>query len=140
MSLDTIFAIASSGMSAETTRLSTSASNLSNANVVAGNPADVYQAQYPIFQTVQEQASAWMNDQVKAGVQVTGIYTSTAEPVASYQPNHPLADGDGMVYSPAVNYAEEMANVISASRAYQMNIEMMDTAKKLMQRTLQLGQ
>ncbi|MCL9685382.1 flagellar basal body rod protein FlgC [Legionella maioricensis] len=140
MSLNTVFDIAGSAMSAETTRLSTSAENMSNANVSRGSPDEVYQPKYPIFETVQEKQSQWMGDQIKAGVQVKGIYESDVEPTKRYEPNNPIADEKGFVYSSNVNYVEQMANVISASRSYQMNVELINTTKQLMQRTLQLGE
>lgn len=140
MPLNTIFNIASSALVAETTRLTTSASNMSNANVVTGNPDDTYKAQYPVFKAAQEQAQQWMDNEVKGGVEVAAIYESEAEPIQLYQPNNPLADENGFVYTPNVNYVEEMANIISASRAYQMDLEMLNTTKQLIQRTLQLGQ
>ncbi|CDZ78134.1 Putative proximal rod protein [Legionella massiliensis] len=140
MSLNNIFDISGSALVAETRRLTTSASNLTNANVVVGNPDDVYRAQYPIFTTVQQQAEHWMGDQVKAGVAVTGIYESQTEPVKRYEPNNPIADADGFVYAPKISSVEEMANVISASRAYEMGINVINTAKQLIQKTLQLGQ
>lgn len=140
MSLNTVFDIAGSAMSAETIRLSTSAENMSNANVTMGNPDEVYQPKYPIFKTIQENQNQWMGDQIKAGVQVKGIYESDAEPSKRYEPNNPIADSQGFVYTSNVNYVEQMANVISASRSYQMNIELINTTKQLMQRTLQLGE
>lgn len=140
MSLNAIFDIAGSAMSAETVRLSTSAENMSNANVERGSPDEVYQPKYPIFHTVQETQNHWMGDQIKAGVQVKGIYESDAEPSKRYEPNNPVADEKGFVYTSNVNYVEQMANVISASRSYQMNIELVNTTKQLMQRTLQLGE
>lgn len=140
MSLGSIFDIAGSALTAETARLTASTSNLSNANVETGNVDDVYRVQYPIFKAVQEGANQWIGDQTKAGVQLKGTYVSTAEPIKHYQPDNPLADKNGFIYSPNVNYAEEMANVISASKSYQMNIELVTTAKQLMQRTLQLGE
>ncbi|KTD59913.1 flagellar basal body rod protein FlgC [Legionella shakespearei] len=140
MSLNAIFDIAGSAMTAETARLKTSAGNMSNANVEVGNPDDVYKPKYPIFKAVQEQANQWMGDQVKAGVQLKGIHESDAEPTRRYAPNNPIADADGFVYTSNVNYVEEMSNVISASRSYQMNIELLNTTKQLMQRTLQLGE
>jgi len=140
MSLNAIFDIAGSAMAAETARLSTSAENMGNANVEMGSPDEVYQPKYPIFQAVQENANQWLGDQVKAGVKVKGIYESDAEPYKKYSPNNPIADEQGFVYTSGVNYVEEMANVISSSRSYQMNIELLNTTKQLMQRTLQLGE
>ncbi len=140
MTLNAIFDIAGSAMTAETERLTSSVGNLSNANVEAGSPDGVYKPKYPIFQAVQENANQWMGDQVKAGVQLKGVYESDVEPSKRYDPNNPIADGDGFVYASNINYVEEMANVISASRSYQMNIELLNTTKQLMQRTLQLGE
>lgn len=140
MSLSAIFDIAGSAMTAETARLTSSAGNMSNANVESGSPDEVYKPKYPIFQSVQEHANQWMGDQAKAGVQLKGVYESDAEPAKRYEPNNPVADEKGFVYTPNVNYVEEMANVISASRSYQMDIELLNTTKQLMQRTLQLGE
>ncbi|CZH61005.1 Putative proximal rod protein [Legionella pneumophila] len=140
MSLNAIFDIAASAMTAETVRLTTSAGNMSNANVEAGSPDEVYQAKYPVFKSVQENANQWMGEQIKAGVKLDGIYESDAEPHRRYDPNSPIADNDGFVYTSNINYVEEMANIISASRSYQMNIELLNTTKQLMQRTLQLGE
>jgi flagellar basal-body rod protein FlgC len=140
MSLNTVFDIASSGMVAETARLSTSAQNMTNANVAVGNPNDVYQAKYPIFEAVQEQANQWIGDNLKAGVKVQGTYVSEAPPLMRYEPNNPIADSRGYVYTPNVSTVEEMANMISASKSYQMDINMFNMTKQLIQQTLQMGQ
>lgn len=140
MSLGAIFNIAGSAMTAEEARLTTSAGNMSNANVESGTPEEVYQPKYPIFKAVQEHATKWMGDKLSAGVQLKGIYESNAAPSRRYEPNNPVSDKDGFVYTSKISYVEEMANVISASRSYQMNIELLNTTKQLMQRTLQLGE
>jgi flagellar basal-body rod protein FlgC len=140
MSLNTVIDIASSGMVAQTQRLSTSAQNMTNANVEVGNPNDVYQPRYPIFQAVQEQANQWMGENIKAGVKLQGIYVSNVSPSMRYEPNNPIADANGYVYTPNISTVEEMANMISASKSYQMNINILNTTKQLMQRTLQLGE
>ncbi|KTC77964.1 flagellar basal body rod protein FlgC [Legionella brunensis] len=139
-SLNNIFDIAGSALVAETARLTTSTSNMSNANVVTSNPDDTYKAQYPVFKTIQDEAQMWMDNQVKTGVEVSAIYESEAEALKQYEPNNPLADADGFVYAPNINYVAEIANIISASKAYQMNLEVLNTSKQLIQRTLQLGQ
>src|SRR5687768_15066548 len=118
------FDIAGSGMAAQTVRLNTTASNLANADSVSGDPATVYKARHPVFEAVK----------------VTGIYESTAPASARYEPGNPLADAKGYVYSPAVNVVEEMVNMISASRSYQNNVEVMNTSKELLLATLRLGQ
>jgi flagellar basal-body rod protein FlgC len=140
MSLNTVFDIASSGMIAETARLSSSAQNMTNANVTVGNPNDVYQPRYPVFAAVQEQANQWMGDKTKAGVELKGVYVSNAPPTMRYEPNNPIADANGYVYTPNVSSVEEMANMISASKSYEMDVNMLNTTKQLMQRVLQLGQ
>ncbi len=140
MSLGSVFDIASSGMVAETARLSTSAQNMTNANVEVGNPNDVYQARYPVFEAVQEQANQWMGENVKAGVKLQGIYVSNAPPSMRYEPNNTISDANGYVYTSNISTVEEMANMISASKSYQMDVNMFTMTKQLMQQTLQLGQ
>ncbi len=139
MTLSAIFNIAGSALTAETARLTTSAQNMSNANVESGNPEEVYKAKYPIFKAVQEHANQWMGEQTSGGVQLKGTYESTLDPRKRYAPDNPQADKQGFVYTPNVNYVEEMANVISASRSYQMDVELLNTTKQLLQRTLKLG-
>ncbi|MFC3907758.1 flagellar basal body rod protein FlgC [Legionella dresdenensis] len=140
MSLNTVLDIAGSGLTAESRRMSTSASNMANANVESSNAGDTYRAQYPVFQAVQEDANKWINTKLEAGVVVSGIYESDAQPIMRYDPNNPVADKDGYVYVPNISYVEEMANMISASRSYQMDLQIISSAKQLIQRTLQLGQ
>ncbi|WP_028389052.1 flagellar basal body rod protein FlgC [Legionella fairfieldensis] len=140
-SLNDIFSISGSALTAETMRLTTSASNMSNANVVTGSADDTYKARYPIFSTVQEQAVNQFNSQnLSGGVEVTDVYESTADPVKRYEPHHPQADKDGFVYAPNINSVGEMANIISASRSYEMSVNVLNTAKQLIQQTLRLGE
>jgi flagellar basal-body rod protein FlgC len=135
------FDIAGSGMSAQSVRLNTTASNLANAESVSGDPNRVYKARHPIFEAVraQLQANAAMNEGNPA-VKVSGIYESQAPALARYEPGNPLANAEGYVYAPAVNVVEEMVNMISASRSYQNNVEVMNTSKDLLLSTLRLGQ
>ena len=142
MSSFKVFDIAGSGMSAESVRLNTVASNLANADSVSGDPTQVYQAKHPVFQTVQALggAASPTADQASASVKVLGIEANQAAPEARYDPGNPLANADGYVYSPNVNVVEEMTDMISASRAYQNNVEVMNTARNLMLDTLKLGQ
>lgn len=132
-----IFDIAGSGMSAQTVRLNTTASNLANADSVSGKPEDAYKARHPIFKAVQAGLHA---GEAGRQVQVVGITQSTAEAQARYEPGNPLANADGYVYAANVNTVEEMVNMISASRSYQNNVEVMNTSKELMLATLKLGQ
>jgi flagellar basal-body rod protein FlgC len=136
MSSFRIFDIAGAGMSAQSVRLNTVASNLANAESVSGDPASVYRARHPVFQATP----ATEADGSGAGVMVRGIVESQATPERRYDPANPLADGNGYVYAPNVNTVEEMVDMISASRSYQNNVEVMNTARSLMLATLKLGQ
>ena len=132
-----IFDVAGSGMSAQSVRLNTVASNLANADSISGDPSTVYKARHPIFEAVK---SSLAQESGNAAVHVKGIMESQAPAAARYEPGNPLANSEGYVYSPNVNAVEEMVDMISASRAYQNNVEVMNTSKELMLATLRLGQ
>src|SRR3954465_6675976 len=135
------FEIAGSGMSAQSVRLNTTASNLANAESVSGDPAKVYKPRHPIFEAVRAQlAGGAAQSKDEAAVRVRGIYESQAPALQRYEPGNPLADTNGYVYAPSVNVVEEMVNMISASRSYQNNVEVMNTSKDLLLATLRLGQ
>jgi flagellar basal-body rod protein FlgC len=135
------FDIAGSGMAAQSVRLNTTASNLANADSVASTAAGVYKARHPIFEAVKATLAAHgSGSEGSPAVRVRGIYESTAPANARYEPGNPLADAKGFVYAPAVNVVEEMVNMISASRSYQNNVEVMNTSKELLLATLRLGQ
>ena len=136
MSSFRIFDIAGAGMSAQAVRLNTVASNLANAESVSGDPNTVYRARHPVFQA----ALAGADDGAGASVALRGIVESQAAPERRYDPANPLADANGYVYAPNVNTVEEMVDMISASRSYQNNVEVMNTARNLMLATLKLGQ
>jgi flagellar basal-body rod protein FlgC len=135
------FDIAGSGMAAQSVRLNTTASNLANADSVSGTAAGVYKPRHPIFEAVRAQLAAQgTTPESQPAVRVRGIYESTAPAGQRYEPGNPLADTNGYVYAPAVNVVEEMVNMISASRSYQNNVEVMNTSKDLLLATLRLGQ
>jgi flagellar basal-body rod protein FlgC len=134
------FDIAASGMSAQSVRLNTTASNLANAESVSGDPNQVYKPRHPIFEAVRSQLAGTQAQGGDAAVRVSGIYESKAPANQRYEPGNPLADANGYVYAPAVNVVEEMVNMISASRSYQNNVEVMNTSKELLMATLRLGQ
>ena len=135
------FDIAGSGMAAQSVRLNTTASNLANADSVSGTAANVYKPRHPIFEAVRAQLAAQgATTESQPAVRVRGIYESTAAPSQRFEPGNPLADTNGYVYAPAVNVVEEMVNMISASRSYQNNVEVMNTSKELLLATLRLGQ
>jgi flagellar basal-body rod protein FlgC len=136
-----VFDIAGSALSAQSVRLNTVASNLANADSVSGDPKTVYKARHPIFEAVKASLTGQPQDLSKANaaVRVRGIMESNAAPTARYEPGNPLANSEGYVYAPNVNVVEEMVDMISASRAYQNNVEVMNTSKELMLATLKLG-
>ena len=133
MSLFNVFGISGSGMSAQSVRLNLTASNIANSESVASEPGKAYKARHPVFQTVLE-------DNLSGGVRTTAVVEDNKAGEARYQPDHPLADDNGYVYASNVNPVEEMANMIAASRSYQQNVEVMNTSKELLLRTLQLGE
>ncbi|MDN2660538.1 MULTISPECIES: flagellar basal body rod protein FlgC [Neptunomonas] len=144
MSLTNIFNIAGSAMSAQTVRLNTTASNMANADSVSSSVEETYRARKPVFK-LQEPTLEQMTDSDAGllpgqGVQVVGIVESEAPLRTEYNPSHPMADADGYVHYPNVNVVEEMADMISASRAFQVNTEIMNTAKQMVQRVLTIGQ
>ena len=133
MSLFDSMNIASTALSAQTTRINTIASNMANANTVASTAEDTYRARAPIFQAVLEGES----DQL--GVRVKGIEEVGREPRQEFEPQHPLADENGFIYTPDLDVTTEMANMMSASRSFQSAIEVINTSKQLALRTLTLG-
>ncbi|WP_369602234.1 flagellar basal body rod protein FlgC [Hahella sp. SMD15-11] len=145
MALHSIFNIAGSAMSAQSVRLNTTASNLANAESVSSSIDQTYRARKPVFAAVQEEANRAfsdldVNNQSRRGVKVLGIVESQAPLERRYEPDHPMADEEGYVYYPNVNVVEEMADMMSASRSFQLNADVMNTAKTMMQRLLTLGQ
>ena len=137
MSLLKVLDISGTGMSAQSVRLNTTASNLANANSVSSNIEQTYKSRQPVFAAELNRARGGLNSSV--GVKVLGIVESTAELKNEYAPNHPKADKDGFIYHSNVNVMEEMANMISASRSYQTNVQIADAAKQMLSRTLQMG-
>lgn len=137
MALFNVFDIAGSAMSAQSLRLNLVASNLANAGTVAGSPEAAYRARQPVFATALETAHA--GAEAGVGVRVVGVVESDAPAQPLYQPNNPLADENGYVYQSNVNTVEAMVNMISASRSFQNNVEVMNTSRELLLQTLRLG-
>ncbi|MCK6396099.1 flagellar basal body rod protein FlgC [Zoogloea sp.] len=134
MSMMNVFQVAGSALHAQSTRLNTTASNLANADSVTSSNGQPYKAKQVVF------AATPMGNPVAQGVRVTQVVESAAPMRMVYDPKSPAANGEGYVTMPNVNVVEEMTNMISASRAYQTNAEVMGTAKTLMERTLAIGQ
>ncbi len=137
MGLFSIFDVSGSAMSAQTVRLNTVASNMANSEVVSGTEAGAYHARQPVFSAVMK---AIGGDPAIVPVEISGIVESDAPVNKQYSPEHPEADAEGYIYTSNVNMIEEMANMISASRSYQSNVEVANTSKQLLLETLRLGQ
>ena len=138
MSMFRIFDVAGSAVSAQSQRLNVVASNLANADTVAGPDGQAYKARQVVFQTVLMGNRDQPQD--AAGVRVSTVREDQTAGRRVHDPKHPAADADGYVTYSNVNAVEEMVNMISASRSYQNSIEVMNTARSLLQKTLQLGQ
>ncbi len=136
MSLFKVFDISGSAMNAQSVRMNVTASNLANAGSVSGNPENVYRAKQPVFSTFNDVLA---DESGISGVRLREVVDSQAPLEMQHQPDHPDADEDGNVYVSNVNKIEEMVNMMSASRSYQNNIEMMNTTKDLLLQTLSLG-
>jgi flagellar basal-body rod protein FlgC len=133
MALDRIFDIASSAISAQGKRLNIVASNLANADSVAGPDGEAYKARQAVFQAVG-------NGRQPEGVRLADIVEDDSPGKRIHDPTHPMADAEGYVTHSNVSVVEEMVNMISASRSYQNNVEVMNTARQLMLKTLRMGE
>nr|WP_086941132.1 flagellar basal body rod protein FlgC [Thaumasiovibrio occultus] len=137
MSLFNVFNVTGSAMSAEAIRLNTTSSNLANANSVSSSAQETYRARHPVF-AAELQSASYQNDS-SVPVQVLGIVESQKPLRAEYNPDHPMANEQGYIFKPNVNVMEEMANMISASRAYQTNVQIADASKQMLMQTLKMG-
>lgn len=138
MSLFNVMDIASTGMSAQSVRLNTTASNVANANSVSSSYDETYKARHPVFAAELQQAS--QQQTVGSRVKVLGIVESAAPLQIEYSPGHPMSDENGYIYKPNVNVVEEMADMMSASKAYETNVQIADTTKRIFRSVLRLGQ
>lgn len=137
MALFNVFDIAGSAMTAQSVRMNVTASNMANADSVSSSTGQTYRARHPVFETV---FSDVMDNSVSRGVRVAGIVESQAQLRQEYNPSHPLADQQGYIFYPNVNPIDEMTNMISASRSYQNNVEIINASKQMLLQTLRMGQ
>lgn len=138
MSMFSIFDISASALTAQSQRMNVSASNLANVDSVAGPDGQPYRAKQVIFESKLQDAQAGRNG--GAGVQVREVVEDQSPLRMEYRPGHPLANEEGYVAMPNVDPVAEMVNMISASRSYQANVEVMNTTKQLLTRTLTIGE
>jgi len=137
MSIFNVFDVAGSALSAQSVRMNTTASNLANANSISSSDGETYRARQPVFEAVLQDEKGGT---ASVGVAVKEVVESQVPLQRRYEPGHPMANEEGYIFMPNVNVVEEMTNMMSASRSYQTNVEMINTAKQLALRTIQLGQ
>ena len=140
MSLFNVFNVAGSALNAQTIRLNTTASNLANAESVNGDATKTYRARHPVFQSMMDTSDPFAADaEASAGVRVLGVVESSTPPSMRYQPDNPLSNKDGYVFTSNVNSIEEMTNMISANRSFATNIDVINTARDLLLKTISMG-
>jgi flagellar basal-body rod protein FlgC len=127
--------ISATAMHAQTVRLNTIASNMANVNSVSSNSDETYRSKQPVFKTIMDNETG----RPMGGVMIDQIVESQEPLKMEYNPAHPMANAEGYIFKPNVNIVEEMANMLDASRSYETNIEVMNTSKQLLLRTIQLG-
>jgi flagellar basal-body rod protein FlgC len=137
MSLFQIFDTAATGMSAQSIRLNLVASNMANVDSVSSSISTTYRSRQPVFKAVLDELNP---DDPAVGVRVAGVVESQSPLRREYAPHHPLADKNGYIYRPNVDMVEEMADMISASRSYQSDVEVVNAARQMVSATLRLGQ
>ncbi len=137
MSSMKIFDITASALSAQSQRLNLVASNMANADSVSSSMGETYRSRQPVFKAVFNRMNPGGQ---AAGVRMLGVVESKAPLQQEYAPDHPLANEQGYIFRPNVNMVEEMANMISASRSYQSNVEVANAARQMMMGLLRLGQ
>ncbi len=130
-----ILDISATGMHVQTVRLNTIASNMANVDSISSNKDETYRSKQPVFKTIMDDETG----RPAGGVKIHDIVESKAPLKMEYNPNHPMANEEGYIFRPNVNVVEEMANMLDASRSYETNIEVMNTSKQILLRTIQLG-
>jgi len=138
MSLDNIFGIAGTALNAQLTRMNATASNLANAGTVSGNEQEAFRAKRPIFKALVEERMTHAGAPYVGGVKVDRMTDDTAPPRRVSDPKNPLADAEGYVYQSNVSEVTEMVEMMAAARSYQNNVEVINTARQLMMRTLDI--
>jgi flagellar basal-body rod protein FlgC len=140
MAIDNIFGIAGSALNAQMARMNATASNLANASTVAGNEQEAFRAKRTVFKAVLEEQKQMPRDQTyQGGVRIDALIDDPAPIKRMSDPGNPLADKDGYVYMSNVNEMTEMVEMMAAARSYQNNVEVINTARQLMMRTLDIS-
>ena len=138
MSIDNIFGIAGSALNAQMVRMNSSASNLANAGTVAGSEDEAFKAKRPVFQALLSEQQTNQGSQYVGGVKVAAVIEDDSPGSQIYDPSNPQADENGLIYLSNVNEVSEMVDMMASARTYQNNVEVINTARELMMRTLDL--
>ncbi len=139
MPIEHIIGVAGTALNAQLTRLNTTASNLANAGTVAGSEAEVFRARRPVFKALVEEQMTNAGAPWVGGVKVDRIVEEQAAARLVYQPTNPQANKDGYVYQSNISEVTEMVEMMAAARSYQNNVEVINTARQLLSRTLEIG-
>ncbi|MEY3871233.1 MAG: Flagellar basal-body rod protein FlgC [Pseudomonadota bacterium] len=138
MALDNIFGIAGSALNSQTVRMNAIASNLANAGTVSGTDQDAFRGKRTVFKAIMDQQAAPQDSSYQGGVKVLQIKDDPTPVRRMLDPGNPLADKEGYIYTSNVNEMAEMVDMMAASRSYQNNVEVINTARQLMMRTLDI--
>ncbi|MEZ7815209.1 MAG: flagellar basal body rod protein FlgC [Burkholderiaceae bacterium] len=138
MSIGNIFGIAGTALNAQLVRMNATASNLANAGSVAGTEAEAFKAKRVVFKALVDENMTNSGAQYVGGVKVDRMQDDGIPIQAMYDPGNPLADEGGYVYPSNVNEVTEMVEMMASARSYQNNVEVVNTARQLMLRTLEL--
>jgi flagellar basal-body rod protein FlgC len=138
MALDSIIGIAGTALNAQLTRMNATASNLANAGTTAGSAEEAFRAKRPVFKALVEERMTHAGAPYVGGVKVDQVVDDPAEPRLVWDPNNPLADEKGYVYQSNVSEVAEMVDMMAAARSYQNNVEVINTARQLLMRTLDI--
>lgn len=136
MAMDNIFGIAGSALNAQLTRMNATASNMANAGTVASSEKEAFRAKRPVFKALMDEQMVQSGQPYVGGVRIARVADDTSPPVRVADPKNPLADKDGYVYKSNVSEVTEMVEMMAAARSYQNNVEVINTARQLMMRTL----
>ena len=138
MSLNNIFGIAGTALNAQMVRMNATASNMANSGTIASSEADAFKAKRPVFETLLNQQMTTQGAQFVGGVRVSGMVDDNTPNQKLHDPGNPKADKDGFVFVSNVNEVTEMVDMMGAARSYQNNVEVVNTARELMMRTLDI--
>jgi flagellar basal-body rod protein FlgC len=138
MSIGNIFGIAGTAMNAQMVRMNSTASNMANAGTVSSSPEEAYKGKRPVFEALLYEHQLTQGAQYLGGVKIAGMVDDQAPTKKMHDPGNPMADKDGFVYGSNVNEVTEMVEMMGAARSYQNNVEVVNTARELMMRTLDI--